>query len=76
MGNRKFKIYRGDNTKGELVDYNCDITEGMVVLDAMHRIQADDANDMACRWKSFAYRVMCSWSICNDLERKYKTSRT
>ena len=50
MGNRKFKIYRGDNTKGELVDYNCDITEGMVVLDAMHRIQADDANDMACRW--------------------------
>ena len=43
MGDLKFKIYRGDNTKGELVDYNCDVTEGMVVLDAMHRIQADDA---------------------------------
>ena len=64
MGNRKFKIYRGDNTKGELVDYNCDITEGMVVLDAMHRIQADDANDMACRWNCKAGKCgSCSVEI-------------
>ena len=64
MGNRKFKIYRGDNTKGELVDYNCDVTEGMVVLDVMHRIQADDANDMACRWNCKAGKCgSCSVEI-------------
>ena len=64
MGNRKFKIYRGDNTKGELVDYNCDVTEGMVVLDVMHRIQADDANDLACRWNCKAGKCgSCSVEI-------------
>ena len=64
MENRKFKIYRGDNTKGELIDYDCDITEGMVVLDAMHRIQADDANDMACRWNCKAGKCgSCSVEI-------------
>ena len=64
MGNRKFKIYRGDNTKGELVDYNCDVTEGMVVLDVMHRIQADEANDMAVRWNCKAGKCgSCSVEI-------------
>ena len=64
MGNRKFKIYRGDNTEGNLVDYNCNVTEGMVVLDVMHRIQADDANDMACRWNCKAGKCgSCSVEI-------------
>jgi succinate dehydrogenase/fumarate reductase-like Fe-S protein len=33
MPKYNFKVYRGDNTKGELVDYNVDVDEGMVVLD-------------------------------------------
>ena len=64
MHNRKFKIYRGDNNSGELVDYSCNVSEGMVVLDAIHRIQADDANDMACRWNCKAGKCgSCSVEI-------------
>ncbi len=64
MQNRKFKIYRGDNNSGELIDYSCNVSEGMVVLDAIHRIQADDANDMACRWNCKAGKCgSCSVEI-------------
>jgi succinate dehydrogenase / fumarate reductase, iron-sulfur subunit len=46
----KFKIFRGDNGSGEFKEYSTEITEGMVVLDAVHQIQAESANDLACRW--------------------------
>src|SRR6476620_11351028 len=45
-----FRVWRGDETKGELVDYETPVSEGMVVLDAIHQIQADQANDLAVRW--------------------------
>ena len=32
------------------VNYKCEVTEGMVVLDAIHKIQSNQANDLACRW--------------------------
>ena len=38
-----FKIWRGDAKGGALQDYTTDITEGMVVLDAVHQIQAETA---------------------------------
>jgi succinate dehydrogenase / fumarate reductase, iron-sulfur subunit len=47
---RTFRIWRGDATGGRLVDYTTDVTEGMVVLDAVHQIQAEQANDLAVRW--------------------------
>ncbi|MBL4655003.1 MAG: succinate dehydrogenase/fumarate reductase iron-sulfur subunit, partial [Bacteroidia bacterium] len=50
MAKRNFKIYRGDNDQGELVDYQCDVDDGMVVLDVIHRIQTEQANDLAVRW--------------------------
>jgi len=50
MSTVTFKIWRGDASGGELQDYTTEITEGMVVLDAVHQIQATDANDMAVRW--------------------------
>ena len=50
MANVTFKIWRGDKQAGEFQEYQTDVSEGMVVLDAVHRIQADDANDLACRW--------------------------
>src|SRR4029453_16859192 len=31
-------------------DYTTEVTEGMVVLDAVHQIQAEQANDLAVRW--------------------------
>ncbi|MDC0936995.1 succinate dehydrogenase/fumarate reductase iron-sulfur subunit [Pirellulales bacterium] len=45
-----FKIYRGGNEAGEMVDYSIPVAPGMVVLDAVHAIQATQAPDLACRW--------------------------
>jgi succinate dehydrogenase / fumarate reductase iron-sulfur subunit len=45
-----FRIWRGDAQSGKFVDYATDVSEGMVVLDAIHKIQATQANDLACRW--------------------------
>ena len=50
MANATFSIWRGDVNQGALVDYTTEVTEGMVVLDAVHQIQAESANDLACRW--------------------------
>jgi succinate dehydrogenase / fumarate reductase iron-sulfur subunit len=35
---------------GRLVDYTIEVSDGMVVLDAVHKIQAEQAGDLACRW--------------------------
>jgi len=45
-----FKVWRGDATGGRLVPYTTEVSEGMVVLDAIHQIQAEQANDLAVRW--------------------------
>jgi succinate dehydrogenase / fumarate reductase, iron-sulfur subunit len=45
-----FRIWRGDRASGQLTDYTTEISEGMVVLDAVHQIQAESANDLAVRW--------------------------
>jgi succinate dehydrogenase / fumarate reductase iron-sulfur subunit len=45
-----FKIWRGDATGGKFVDYTTEITEGLVVLDVIHKIQKEHANDLAVRW--------------------------
>ena len=50
MTQATFSIWRGDSSGGALVDYETDVTEGMVVLDAVHQIQAEKANDLAVRW--------------------------
>ena len=64
MSKRDFKIYRGDDERGELVNYKCEVTEGMVVLDAILRIQSNQANDLACRWNCKAGKCgSCSVEI-------------
>lgn len=50
MSQVKFKVWRGDKTGGGFKEYSTEITEGMVVLDAMHQVQAESANDLAIRW--------------------------
>ena len=47
---RRFRLWRGDQSGGELREYATEVAEGMVVLDAVHRIQAESANDLAVRW--------------------------
>ena len=59
-----FKIWRGDAQDGAFVDYTTEISEGMVVLDAVHQIQAAQANDLACRWNCKAGKCgSCSAEI-------------
>jgi len=64
MATRKFQIYRGDNEKGELVNFETEIKEGMVVLDVIHKIQAEQANDLGVRWNCKAGKCgSCSMEI-------------
>jgi len=59
-----FKIWRGEGNDGKLVDYTTEITEGMVVLDVVHKIQATQANDLGCRWNCKAGKCgSCSAEI-------------
>ena len=59
-----FRIWRGDNGGGKFVDYNTEITSGMVVLDAVHSIQQQQANDIAVRWNCKAGKCgSCSAEI-------------
>ena len=64
MSKTNFKIWRGDTDSGELKDYSTEVSEGMVVLDAVHQIQAESANDLACRWNCKAGKCgSCSAEI-------------
>ena len=46
----KLRIWRGDKEGGEVKDYPVEVSEGEVVLDAIHRVQATQAGDLAVRW--------------------------
>ena len=50
MAQAAFRIWRGDAEGGGFADYTTEVSEGMVVLDAMHRVQAESAPDLAVRW--------------------------
>ena len=50
MAKATFSIWRGNASGGQFVDYETEVSAGMVVLDAIHQIQAEKANDLACRW--------------------------
>jgi succinate dehydrogenase / fumarate reductase iron-sulfur subunit len=59
-----FQIWRGDRNKGEFREYKTEVSEGMVVLDVIHKIQAEQANDMAVRWNCKAGKCgSCSAEI-------------
>jgi succinate dehydrogenase / fumarate reductase iron-sulfur subunit len=44
------RLWRGDASGGELRDYQVPVEDGEVVLDAIHRVQATQAGDLAVRW--------------------------
>ena len=50
MPNRTFKVWRGDQNGGGYETYEVEVDTGMVVLDALFRIQAKQAGDLAIRW--------------------------
>ena len=50
MSEATFRIWRGDSQSGGYQDYRTEVSPGMVVLDAVHDIQAHQAPDLAVRW--------------------------
>jgi succinate dehydrogenase / fumarate reductase iron-sulfur subunit len=64
MATATFRIWRGDRTEGAFSDYPTTVSEGMVVLDAVHQIQAERATDLAVRWNCKAGKCgSCSAEI-------------
>ncbi len=64
MSTATFRIWRGTADGGEFRNYTTEVDEGMVVLDAVHLIQAHQANDLAVRWNCKAGKCgSCSAEI-------------
>ena len=64
MAQFTMRVFRGDVSGGAFKDYRVEPEEGMVVLDVIHRIQATQANDLACRWNCKAGKCgSCSAEI-------------
>ena len=45
-GEFTMRVWRGDSSGGDFVDYKVQVQEGMVVLDVIHQIQATQAGDL------------------------------
>ena len=64
MADAILEVYRGDKDGGKAVQYKVPIAPGMVVLDAVHYIQAHDAPDLAVRWNCKAAKCgSCSAEV-------------
>ena len=63
------RVFRGDKSGGAPVDYKVPLAPGMVVLDALHSIQAHQSPDLAVRWNCKAAKCgSCSCEV-NGLPR-------
>jgi len=61
---RHFRVWRGDSSGGDIQDYDVEVNEGEVVLDIIHRLQATQTPDLACRWNCKAGKCgSCSMEI-------------
>src|SRR5579864_2396445 len=64
MATATFRIWRGEQGEGKFRDYTTEVADGMVVLDAVHQIQAEQAGDLAVRWNCKAGKCgSCSAEI-------------
>jgi succinate dehydrogenase / fumarate reductase iron-sulfur subunit len=64
MATATFRIWRGEKGAGQFQDYTTEVAPGMVVLDSVHHIQAEQANDLAVRWNCKAGKCgSCSAEI-------------
>ncbi len=69
MKTAAFKIWRGDASGGAFQDFQVDVKPGYVVLDAVRKIQADEAHDMAVRWNCKAGRCGSCSAEVNGMPR-------
>jgi succinate dehydrogenase / fumarate reductase iron-sulfur subunit len=64
MAEATLKVFRSNGDSGTFADYRVPLHEGMVVLDAIHYVQAHLASDLACRWNCKAGRCgSCSAEV-------------
>lgn len=64
MAKATFRIWRGEKGEGKFQEYTTEFAPGMVVLDSVHQIQAEQANDLAVRWNCKAGKCgSCSAEI-------------
>ena len=60
----KLRVWRGDDDGGDLRDFAVDVNDGEVVLDVIHRLQAEQTPDLAVRWNCKAGKCgSCSAEI-------------
>jgi succinate dehydrogenase / fumarate reductase iron-sulfur subunit len=69
MSTTKLRIWRGDASGGEFKEYETKLDEGMVVLDAVHQVQAEDAHDLAVRWNCKAGKCGSCSAEVNGMPR-------
>jgi succinate dehydrogenase / fumarate reductase iron-sulfur subunit len=61
---RRFRVWRGDDSGGQLSDFKVEVNDGEVVLDVIHRLQATQTPDLAVRWNCKAGKCgSCSMEI-------------
>jgi succinate dehydrogenase / fumarate reductase, iron-sulfur subunit len=64
MPQATFQIWRGERGAGHFIPYDTEVSDGMVVLDAVHEIQSSQAGDLAVRWNCKAGKCgSCSAEI-------------
>ncbi len=64
MADATLRIFRGDGRGGQTAEYRVPVGPGMVVLDALHYVQAHHAPDLAVRWNCKAGRCgSCSAEV-------------
>src|SRR5688500_17184422 len=64
MASTAFRIWRGGADGGAFQDFESEVSEGMVVLDVVHRIQREQAPDLGVRWNCKAGKCgSCSAEI-------------
>lgn len=64
MRKAKLSVYQGNAEQGEFKQYEVPVEEGMVVLDAIHYIQAHHAPELAVRWNCKAAKCgSCSAEV-------------
>ena len=67
---RHVRVFRGTSPDdGQLMEYTVPVQEGMVVLDALHWIQANVAPDLAVRWNCKAAKCGSCSAEVNGMPR-------
>ncbi len=69
MPTATLRIWRGDKDGGRFVEYRSEYEHGMVVLDLVHKVQAEQANDLSVRWNCKAGKCGSCSAEVNGMPR-------